>query len=55
MRPGLYGVREPVVPRRRPACRGNRWWLGRLADVGENALYRGGLGDEGDDARNVRY
>jgi hypothetical protein len=31
------GIRKPVVPRRH-------------ADVGENTLYRGGRGDEGDDA-----
>jgi hypothetical protein len=35
------GIRERVVPRRWPACRRNRWRQGRLADVGENALYRG--------------
>jgi hypothetical protein len=46
-----YGVREPVVLRRWPACRGNRRRLGRLADVGENPPYRSGVGDEGDGAR----
>jgi hypothetical protein len=36
-----YGIRERVVARRWPAYRGSRWRPGRLADGGENALYRG--------------
>jgi hypothetical protein len=43
------GIRERIVPRRWPACQGNRWRPGRLADMCENARYWRGLGDKGDD------
>jgi len=42
-----YGLDGRVVPRGRPAGRADPRRLGRLADVVENPLNRGGLGDEG--------
>ena len=48
--PVLSEIDRWVVPGGRPAGRADAWRLGRLADVGENPLYRGGLGKEGDDA-----
>ena len=41
---------KPLAPIRRPAGRRDGWRLRRLADVGQNPLHRGRLGDEGNNA-----
>lgn len=45
-----YAIGGRVVAARRPACLADPRRFSALADMGENPLHRGGLGDEGDDA-----
>jgi hypothetical protein len=53
--PSRVRPRRGVIPDRRPGGRAGPRRLGGLADAGENPPYRGGLGNEGDDAHSVRY
>jgi hypothetical protein len=43
----LPRLRIAVIPQRRPACRGDKGWLGCLPDVVEDVPDVGAAGDEG--------